>query len=96
MKAEELQARLLQVLEPDIDKTTAQLVEEIRIEYPLLWNELEMEGQALYGNRCSSIQQPATRIAQALQELPSDSCSRQSRGSQHFWRKREGNSGCPL
>jgi len=29
MKAEELQARLLQLLEPDIDKTTAQLVEEI-------------------------------------------------------------------
>ena len=97
MKSEQLQARLLQLLDPDIYKTTAQLVEELRIEYPLLWEELQKEGQTtLYGNSCSSIQQPSTRIAQALLDLPVDSCRRYSRGSLHFWSKRGGNPGCPL
>jgi hypothetical protein len=87
MKSEQLQAKLLLLLEPDIYKTTAQLVEEFRMEYPSLWKELEIEGQRLYGNSCSSVQQPSTRIAQALQELPSDSCRRYSRGSLHYWSK---------
>ena len=96
MKSEQLQAILLKLLEPDIYKTTAQLVEELRMEYPCLWEELEKEGQALYGNSCSSIQQPSIRIAQALLELSADSCRRYSRGSLHFWSKRGGNPGCPL
>ena len=96
MNLEELQTKLLQLLEPDIYKTTAQLVEEFRMEYPLLWEELAKEGLALYGNSCSSIQQPSTRIAQALLALPADSCRRYSRGSQHFWSKRGGSTGCPL
>jgi len=96
MNLEELQTKLLQLLEPDIYKTTAQLVEEFRMEHPVLWEELEKEGLELYGNSCSSIQQPSTRIAQALLELPADSCRQYSRGSQHFWSKRGGNTGCPL
>lgn len=96
MKSEQLQAMLLQLMEPDIYKTTAQLVEELRMEHPTLWEELEKEGQALFGNSCSSIQQPSTRIAQALLELPAESCRRYSRGSLHFWSKRGGNHGCPL
>jgi hypothetical protein len=96
MKSEQLQSMLLQLLEPDIYKTTAQLAEEFRMEYPSCWKELETEGQTLYGNSCSSIQQPLTRIAQALLELPPESCLRYSRGRINFWSKRGGNSGCPL
>jgi len=86
---------LLQLLEPGFYKTTAQLVEEFRMENPSCWKELETEGQTLYGNSCSSIQQPSTRIAQALLELPSESCLRYSKGSIHFWSKSGGNPGCP-
>lgn len=96
MKPEQLQAMLLQLLEPDIYKTTAQLVEEFRMEYSSRWKELEIEGQTLYGNSCSSVQQASTRIAQALLELPPDSCRRYSRGSLHFWSKKEDNPGCLL
>ncbi len=96
MKSEQLQLMLLQLLEPGIYKTTAQLVEEFRMEHPSCWKELETEGQTLYGNSCSSIQQPSTRIAQALLELSSESCLCYSKGRIYFWSKRGGNPGCPL
>ncbi|HED24168.1 MAG TPA: hypothetical protein ENN91_03490 [Firmicutes bacterium] len=73
------------LLEAGIYKTTEQVVEEFRMEYPRLWRELETEGQNLYGNSCSSVQQPATRIAQALQSLGEEECLRFCRDKQFFW-----------
>ncbi len=95
MNSERLQARLLRLLEPNIYKITAQLVEEFRMEYPLFWDMLEKEGRIIYGNGCSSIQQPSTRIAQALLKLPAGSCRRYNKGSMHFWSKKRGRSRQP-
>ncbi len=70
LKTELLQEKIISLLEPGIYKTTAQVIEEFRMEHPLYWRMLEKEGEMLYGGGCSSVQQPATRISQALQSLP--------------------------
>ena len=69
MNAKRLEEIVTNLLEPGIFKTTAQVVEEIRIEYPAVWRQLEEEGEMLFGSSCSSFQQPATRISQVLQSL---------------------------
>ncbi|MDZ4132592.1 MAG: hypothetical protein U1E11_05590 [Dethiobacteria bacterium] len=69
MNAKRLEEIVINLLEPGIFKTTAQVVEEIRIEFPALWRQLEEEGEMLFGSSCSSLQQPATRISQVLQSL---------------------------
>ncbi len=58
--------QVLSLLEQGLFKTTDQIVEEFRMEYPDQWKALEEEGEMLYGNGCSSVQQPATRISQVL------------------------------
>ncbi len=70
-KLEEL---LLTLLEPGVYKTTGQLVQEFRMEFPRMWRELEKEGECLFGGSCGAYQQPATRIAQALFNLPAEKC----------------------
>jgi hypothetical protein len=85
MKTELLQQLVLRLLEPGIYKTTAQVVEEFRMEYPLQWRQLEKEGEMLYGKSCSSLQQPSTRISQALLSLPAKQRLRRSKLSQYYW-----------
>ncbi len=82
-----LQRKVLGLLEPGIYKTTAQVVEEFRMELPSLWRQLEKEGELLYGSSCSSVQQPATRISRVLQSLPAKqvSCLRKNGG--YRWSK---------
>jgi hypothetical protein len=84
---DQIKDALLSLLESEIFKTTAQLVEELRMEYPSLWKSLELEGEKLYGQSCSSLQQPATRIAQVLLSLPDNYCLREKKGKLYFWSK---------
>ena len=65
-----IEKQVLSLLEPGIFKTTEQIVEEFRMEFPIQWKTLKEEGEILYGNSCSSFQQPATRISQALRTFP--------------------------
>lgn len=74
MDEKEIAKAVINLLEPGIYKTTAQITEELRMEYPLIWNALAQEGEALYGLGCGAIQQPVTRVAQVLLSLHSDSC----------------------
>lgn len=85
MKTELLQQLVLRLLEPGIYKTTAQVVEEFRMEYPLQWRQLEKEGEMLYGKSCSSLQQPSTRISQALLSLPAKQRLRRNKLNQYYW-----------
>ena len=75
MEKRELEKLLLTLLEPGVYKTTSQLVQEFRMEFPRAWRELEREGRRLYGSSCGAYQQPATRIAQALFNLPQENVS---------------------
>ncbi len=85
--SEELKKVLISLLEQGVRKTTAQVVEELRMEYPQLWRSLEIEGETLYGSSCSSVQQPYTRISQVLLSLPPDKCLRQSINKGYCWSK---------
>lgn len=84
---EELEKALTSLLETNVRKTTAQISEELRMEYPQLWRSLEKEGEKLFGSSCSSAQQPYTRISQVLLSLPPDKCLRQSVNKGYSWRK---------
>jgi hypothetical protein len=85
--SEELKEALICLLEKDVHKTTAQVAEELRMEYPQLWRNLEKEGETLYGSSCSSVQQPYTRISQVLLSMPPDQCLRQSINKGYSWSK---------
>ncbi len=87
MKAAQLQELILELLEPGVYKTTAQVVAEFRAEYPASWRELEKEGETLYGGGCGTIQQPPTRISQVLLSLPEECCLRLREGSGYRWSK---------
>ncbi len=82
-----LQQKIIELLDSGIFKTTAQVVEEFRMENPALWRELELEGEMLYGNSCSSLQQPATRISQVLQDLPAGQIKCQLKNDGYRWSK---------
>jgi hypothetical protein len=79
------QQLILNLLEPGIYKTTAQVVEEFRMEHPAEWQQLKKEGEMLYGKSCSSVQQPSTRIAQTLLSLPAGQCLRHRKNNQDYW-----------
>ena len=85
--SEELEKALISLLEQGVCKTTAQVAEELRMEYPQLWHSLEKEGETLFGSSCSSVQQPYTRISQVLLSLPPDRCLRQSINKSYCWSK---------
>lgn len=87
MNAKRLEEIVINLLEPGIFKTTAQVVEEIRIEHPAMWHQLEEEGEMLFGSSCSSVQQPSTRISQVLQSLSTGQfvCRRENNIS--YWSK---------
>lgn len=85
MGSEILQQLVLDLLEPGIYKTTAQVIEEFRMEYPDQWQKLKKEGEMLYGMSCSSVQQPSTRIAQTLLSLPSEQRLRRRKNHHDYW-----------
>jgi len=85
--SEELEKALFSILEQGVCKTTAQVAEELRMEYPQIWRSLEKEGEMLFGSSCSSVQQPYTRISQVLLSLPSDQCLRQPINKGYSWSK---------
>ena len=89
MKTDLLQQSIIDLLEPGIFKTTAQIVEEFRIEFPGLWKKLEKEGEMLYGSSCSSVQQPATRISQCLLLLSAEQVICLRRNDGYRWSKRQ-------
>lgn len=70
----DLEELILKLLERGVFKTTGQLVQEFRMEYPRSWSELEKEGRRLFGGTCGAYQQPATRISQVLFNIPADRC----------------------
>lgn len=78
---------ILDLLESDILKTTEQVVEEFKMEYPAQWRSLEKEGEMLYGSSCSSVQQPSTRISQVLINIPSNECVSIRKNNATYWRK---------
>lgn len=88
MENKSLQELVLSLLEPEIYKTTEQVVEEFRMEYNTQWKQLEKEGEMLYGSSCSSLQQPATRISQILLSLPADKRFFLRKNSDYYWSKR--------
>ena len=85
--SEKLIKILLSLLEPGCNKTTAQIVEELRIEHPCLWKELLDEGEKIYGNGCSAMLQPYTRISQALEVLPVHLVQKKAAPSGAVWVK---------
>jgi hypothetical protein len=85
LEKRELEKLLLTLLEPGVYKTTSQLVQEFRMEFPRAWRELEREGRRLYGSSCGAYQQPATRIAQALFNLPPGKCLCRREGNSYSW-----------
>lgn len=85
MGSEILQRMVLDLLEPGIYKTTAQVIEEFRMEYPDQWLKLKKEGEMLYGISCSSVQQPSTRIAQTLLSLPAEQRLRRRKNHHDYW-----------
>jgi hypothetical protein len=85
LASRELEELLLTLLEPGVFKTTGQLVQEFRMEFPQRWRELEKEGRRLYGGSCGAYQQPATRIVQALYNLPPDKCLRRREENGYIW-----------
>lgn len=85
METELLQKLIMNLLEPGIYKTTAQIVEEFRMEYPAYWRQLEKEGEMLYGNSCSSFQQPSTCISQVLLSLSTQQCQRRRKENEYYW-----------
>jgi hypothetical protein len=87
MNAKRLEEIVTNLLEPGIFKTTAQLVEEIRIEHPTMWRQLEEEGEMLFGSSCSSVQQPATRISQVLQSLSTGQVICRRENNMSYWSK---------
>lgn len=78
---------ILDLLEPDVSKTTEQVVAEFKMEYPAQWNVLKKEGEMLYGSSCSSVQQPSTRISQVLVNMPSNECESFRKSNVTYWRK---------
>lgn len=82
-----LQKLIMDLLEPEILKTTEQVVEEFRMEHPDQWKALKKEGEILYGSSCSSVQQPSTRISQLLINLPANECIAVRKNNVTFWRK---------
>ena len=88
IKIELLMQLVLSLLEPVIYKTTTQLVEEFRMEYPAQWRQLEKEGEVLYGNSCGSMQQPSTRISQILRSLSTDQCHCLHKNNQDYWTRK--------
>lgn len=80
-----LEELLLKLLEPGLYKTTGQLVQEFRMEFPACWRELEEEGKCLFGGACGAYQQPSTRISQALFNLPKEKCLCRRRGEEYSW-----------
>ncbi len=87
MDEKRLEEFVYNLLEPGIYKTTAQVAEEIRIEYPAIWRQLEEEGEMLYGKSCSSVQQPATRISHVLQSLLPEQCNCLRDNNLTYWSK---------
>ena len=88
IKIELLMQLVLSLLEPVIYKTTTQLVEEFRMEYPAQWRQLEKEGEMLYGSSCGSMQQPSTRISQILRSLSTDQCHCLHKNNQYYWSRK--------
>lgn len=89
MKNELLQKLVMNILEPGIYKTTAQVVEEFRMEYPDHWRILKEEGEALYGTGCSSVQRPSIRISQVLLSMPAEKCLCRRKNKSYYWSIRE-------
>lgn len=87
MNTKSLEEIVINLLEAGIFKTTAQVAEEIRIEYPAVWRQLEEEGEMLFGSSCSSVQQPATRISQTLQSLLPEQCICLRDNNLTYWSK---------
>ena len=77
--------QVLSLLEPGLFKTTEQIVEEFRMEFPEQWKALQKEGEMLYGNSCSSVQQPATRISQVLRTFPDTHVLHLHEQDKQFW-----------
>lgn len=76
---------VFRLLDPDIFKSTEQVVHEFRAEYPEAWQELTRQGQEEYGPGCTAVQSPATVVRQALFALPLQKRRMKREGEQHFW-----------
>ncbi len=85
-----LEKLLISMLEPGVFKTTEQIVQEFRMEYPHDWHELEKEGKRLFGGSCGAYQQPATRITQALFKIPPEKCLCRRDDDGYSWSAPEG------
>lgn len=84
-----IEKQVLSLLEQGIFKTTEQIVEEFRMEFPEQWKALQEEGEILYGNSCSSVQLPATRISQALRTFPATYVLSLQDQDKKFWSIKE-------
>jgi len=80
-----LEQAVVSLLEPGIYKTTAQVAEELKMEYPHLWRQLEKEGETLFGYSCTTIQQPYTRISQTLFSLPEKYRYKRQNSNELLW-----------
>jgi hypothetical protein len=81
----ELEKAVTSILEASIYKTAAQVAEELKMEHPQLWRQLEKEGEMLYGCSCTTVQQPYTRISQILLSLPDSYRHYRNHGKEILW-----------
>ncbi|HOB86214.1 MAG TPA: hypothetical protein PKO38_00820 [Bacillota bacterium] len=81
----EIQELVLKLLEPGVYKTTAQIVEEFRAEFPEKWRALQREGEERFAGSCGAHQMPANAVRQALFSLPEEKRRCRYRRGEYSW-----------
>lgn len=64
-----LEEALMELLEEEAYKPTFRMAQELRAEYPHLWQQLQEKGKEQYGRSCSAAQLPSNAVARCLHDL---------------------------
>ncbi len=82
---EEIKGIVLNLLQEEPGKLTSHLVEEIKLEYPQVWKELQSQSQENFSSGCSQMWWPSTRITQVLFELEGEGRVKREAGEDYSW-----------
>lgn len=64
-----IEKKLIELLSDNIARTTVQIVEEFKVEYPEFWQKIINEGRKLFGHSCTFVQSPQIIVANILSNL---------------------------
>ncbi len=79
---------LLDLVLAEHPKTSTQIVEEFRAEYPQDWEEILRVGKKTFGESCTSILSPEIFLTYMLKELEKESkITKIIQGKEHSWKK---------